>query len=447
MATSFCSFHARYKKFFVTKTRSVIEQSVQYLSGLLQSVRKNVERMVEVVPETEYQSLQHFTSHSPWDHRPVIDQVARDTDRLLGGSPDSALVIDESAIPKKGTKSVGVSRQWCGRLGKVDNCQVGVFASLVLGSSSTLIDGRLYLPKEWTKDRKRCKKAGVPKDVTFKTKSQLAIDIVHHARSLGIRYAWVGVDGGYGKEPLFLNTLDDEGEQFVADVHKDQSIYLEDPTPYIPERRTAKGRTPSRHKTDIPKSTVAAWVASQPAEAWRRTIIRNATKGPLEVDILSRRVWVWLDKKQTVRQWHLVVRREVRAKDTIKYSLSNAPAETPPERLAYMQGQRYFVERSFQDAKGIAGMDHYQIRNWRAWHHHMAMVMMSMLFMLETKLEQKETYPLLSCPDIATLLAHFLPRRDVNPQEVLRQMEVRHQQRQASIDYAYARLGPVNVTK
>lgn len=122
-----------------------------------------------------------------------------------------------------------------------------------------------------------------------------------------------------------------------------------------------------------------------------------------------------------------------------KYSLSNAPEEIPVERLAYMQGQRYFVERSFQDAKGSAGMDQYQIRGWQAWHHHMALVMMSMLFMLETRLDQKEQHSLLSCPDIATLLAHFLPRKDVAPEEVLRQMEVRHRQRQASIQSAYAR--------
>lgn len=441
MATSFCLFHERYKKFFVTKTRSVVEQSLHYLSGLVQAVRKNVERMTEVVPDTEYQALQHFTSHSPWDHRPVMDQVARDSDRLLGGSPDTGLIIDETGIPKKGEMSVGTARQWCGRLGKVDNCQVGVFASLVRGSSATLIDGRLYLPKEWTDDRKRCKHAGVPDDVLFKTKSQLALDIAHHARSQGIRHAWVGVDGGYGKEPQFLNTLDDEGELFVADVHKDQLIYLEDPAPYIPQRRTSRGRAPSRHKTDAPKIIVAAWAASQPEEAWRRITTRDSSKGRLEVDLLTQRVWVWLDKKQTVRQWRLVVRREVCARDTIKYSLSNAPAETPLERLAFMQGQRYFVERSFQDAKESVGMDHYQIRGWRAWHHHMAMVMMSMLFMLETRMEQKESCPLLSCPDIATLLAHFLPRRDVNPEEALRQMEVRHRQRQASIASAYARQG------
>jgi SRSO17 transposase len=247
------------------------------------------------------------------------------------------------------------------------------------------------------------------------------------------------VDGGYGKEPLFLKTLDDEGEQFVADVHKDQSIYLEDPCPYIPEKQASKGRAPSLYRTDIPRMTVAKWADDQPENAWQRITTRDSTKGRLQVDILTRRVWIWIDKKQSVRQWRLVVRRETDSQKTIKYSLTNAPDATPAERIAYMQGQRFFVERSFQDAKETAGMDQYQVRGWQAWHHHMAMVMMSTLFLLETRIEQKETHPLLSCPDIAKLLAHFLPRRDITPEEVFRQMNVRHRQRQASIDSAYKR--------
>ncbi len=395
--------------------------------------------MTEVVPETDYQSLHHFTTHSPWEHRSVMDQVALDADRFLGGSSDTAIVLDESSLPKKGKKSVGVARQWCGRLGKVDNCQTGVYASLVRGPKATIIDCRLYLPKVWTNDSKRCKAAGVPDDIKFKSKSELALDIIRHARSTGIRYAWVGVDGGYGKEPLFLKTLDDEGEQFLADVHKDQSIYLEDPCPYIPVKQASKGRAPSLHKTDIPKMKVAKWADDQPENAWRRITTRDSTKGLLQVDILTRRVWIWADEKQPVRQWHLIVRRETDSQKTIKYSLSNAPAETSPERLAYMQGQRFFVERSFQDAKETVGMDQYQVRGWLAWQHHMAMVMMASLFLLETRIEQKEAYPLLSCPDIAKLLALFLPRRDITHEEVFRQMEARHRQRQASIDSAYNR--------
>jgi SRSO17 transposase len=439
LAASFVSFHERYSHFFTSKTKSVATQALHYLSGLVQSVRKNVERMTEVVPDSDYQSLQHFVTHSPWESRPVMDQVAMDADRLLGGSQDTGLIIDETSFPKVGKKSVAVARQYCGSLGKIENCQVGVFSSLVRGSSAALIDGRLYVPKEWTDDRKRCSKAKIPDDVVFKSKSQLAIDSVRHLRSLGIRFSWVGIDGGYGKEPHFLSTLDDDGEQFVADVHKNQIIYLENPAPYIPERKSIKGRTPSRHVTNVKAVQVDVWTAAQSEDAWQRITTRNTTKGMLQVDILVQRVWVWNKEETSARYWSLIVRREAESRETIKYSLSNAPDDISVERLAFMQGQRYFVERAFQDAKGTAGMDQYQIRGWQSWHHHMSLVMMSMLFMLETRLEQKENHPLLSCPDIATLLASFLPRRDANIEEVLRQMEVRHRQRQASIDSAYSR--------
>ncbi len=405
----------------------------------MQSVRKNVERMTEVVPDSDYQSLQHFVTHSPWESRPVMDQVAMDADRLLGGSQETGLIIDETSFPKAGKKSVAVARQYCGSLGKIENCQVGVFSSLVRGSLAALIDGRLYVPKEWTDDRKRCSKAKIPDNVVFKSKSQLAIDSVRHLRSLGIRFSWVGIDGGYGKEPHFLSTLDDDGEQFVADVHKNQLIYLENPAPYIPERKSIKGRTPSRHVTNVKAVQVDVWTAAQPEDSWQRITTRNTTKGMLQVDILVQRVWVWNKEEANARHWSLIVRREVESRETIKYGLSNAPDDISVERLAFMQGQRYFVERAFQDAKGAAGMDQYQIRGWQSWHHHMSLVMMSMLFMLETRLEQKENHPLLSCPDIATLLANFLPRRDANIEEVLRQMEVRHRQRKASIDSAYSR--------
>ncbi len=439
MAASFISFHANYSHFFVTTTRTVATQALHYLSGLVQSVRKNVERMTEVVPDSDYQSLQHFVTHSPWEYRPVIDKVAKDADSLFAGDQDTGLIQDETSFHKAGKKSVAVHRQWCGTLGKVDNCQVGVFSSLVRGSSAALVDCRLYVPKEWTDDADRCRKAGIPKDIVFKSKSQLALDSIQHLRSLGIRFSWVGIDGGYGKEPHFLSTLDDRGELFVADVHKDQPIYLEDPAPYIPERTSPKGRTPTRRKANSTVTEVQAWAAAQPEEAWQRITTRNSTKGILQVDIIVQRVWVWNKEEASARYWFLIVRREVDSRETIKYSLSNAPEDTSAERLAFMQGQRYFVERAFQDAKGTAGMDHYQVRSWQSWHHHMALVMMSTLFMLQMRLKEKESTPLLSCQDVATLLAKFLPRRDTDIEEVFRQMEVRHRQRQASIDYAYAK--------
>jgi SRSO17 transposase len=415
-----------------------VRQSFHYLSGLFQANRKNMERMTEAVADSEWQSMQHFLSHSPWEHRPVQDQIAKDCDRLIGGSPDTGLIYDETGIPKKGKLSVAVARQWCGRLGKTDNCQTVVCAALSMGPHVALIDERLYLPKEWTDDKKRCQKAGVPDDIEFKTKSELVLEMSRKARAQGIRFRWIGLDGGYGKDPGLLNALECDGNIFMADVHKDQSIYLEDPAPYLPEKK-GRGRTPTRLVAVTPSTRVDVWAASQPEESWQRIAFRESTKGRLQADFLIQRVWTWDTSESKGRLRHLIVRREIGAKEEIKYSLSNASEDTSPERLAFMQGQRYFVERAFQDAKSNVGLDHYQVRGWQAFHHHMTMVMLAMLYMLETRLANKKDFPLLSCADIENLLSHFLPRKDIAEEEVLRQMETRHRQRQASIDSAYAK--------
>lgn len=406
----------------------------------MQAHRKNIERMEEVVPDCDYQSLHHFISHSEWDARAVLDQVARETDGHLGGSADSCLLLDESAFAKKGDKSVGVARQWSGRLGKVDNCQVAVFAALAKGAHSTLIDTRLYLPKEWTQDPRRCRAAGIPvQESVFKSKADLALEMVLGARKKGVRFSWVGVDGGYGKEPTFLRRLEDSGEVFVAEVHKSQQIYLEDPDPRVPEKKSTRGRKPTRLESQSASKRVDEWLKAQPAKLWQTVAVRHGSKGELRVEALQGRVWLWDGHEAKARQWHLWVTRELGSPETIKFTLSNAPAETSLKRLVQMQRQRFWIERSFEDAKSESGMADYQVRGWLAWHHHMALVMMAMLFMLEEKLLQKENCPLLSCSDIEFLLAHFLPRRDVTDDEVIRQMEARHKARQAAIDSAYRR--------
>ena len=191
--------------------------------------------------------------------------------------------------------------------------------------------------------------------------------------------------------------------------------------------------------TVAPSIRVDKWAASQPEESWQRFAFRESTKGRLQADFLIQRVWTWDKSESKGRLRHLIIRREIGAKEEIKYSLSNAPEGTTLDRLAFMQGQRYFVERAFQDAKSNVGLDHYQVRGWQAFHHHMTMVMLAMLYMLETRLANKKDYPLLSCADIENLLSHFLPRKDITEEEVLRQMKTRHRQRQAAIESAYAK--------
>ena len=438
MALRFAAFCRRFAHHFRSRTRDCATVSKQYLSGLLQAGKKNMERMEEVVLNSDEQALQHFCSNSPWDARQVQAQVAAKADEMLGGHENSCLLIDESGFIKKGKKSVGVSRQWNGRLGKVDNGQVAVFAALAKDHHVTPVDVRLYLPEEWTKDRDRCLAAGVPPDrMVFKKKVALALEMIQNQRQAGLRFQWIGADGLYGHDPEFTQTLDDAGEIFMVDVHKDQRVYLEDPQPLVPEGESK----PNRQSEKLPVGTdpirVDQWTAMQPDRSWSPTTLRDSTKGKIRVEILHRRIWVWDGKGSVVRPWHLVVRRDAHSQSDYKYSLSNAPGDTPVNRLAFMQGQRSWVERTFEDGKSEAGMADYQMRGWLGWHHHMALVMMTMLFMLEERILHQQTHPLLSCSDIETLLAHFLPRRDVTVEEVLRQMDVRHRKRQASIDSAY----------
>ena len=397
-----------------------------------------MERMEEVVPEANHQALQHMLSESAWEERAVLDQVAQEANQHLGGHPDSGLIIDESGCPKKGRQSVGVARQWCGQLGKVENCQVGVFAALGRGTEATLIDERLFLPESWTADPARCQAAGIPAEQRgFKRKHDLALEMITHARKRQIGFAWVGFDGFYGSDPAFLRALDDQGEVFVGDVHCDQRIYLDDPQPRVPPPATPRGRPPTRRQAQTPAVRVDRWAQQQPAEVWQRVTVRDGTKGPLQVALLHRRVWLWDGEELRARQWQVIVRREVDTPTAIKYSLSNAPADTPAPRLAFMQGQRYWIERALQQGKQDVGLADYQVRSWRGWHHHMALVMMAMLFSLEERLLHRQTYPLLSGTDIRALLNQFLPRRDTTVDEVIRQMERRHRKRQSATNSAY----------
>jgi SRSO17 transposase len=340
-----------------------------------------MERMEEHVVGADDQALQYMLTEAQWGSRAVMDQVAQEANQLLGGD-ECCLLVDESGFEKKGKHSVGVARQWNGRRGKVDNCQVGVFAALGCGARVTLIDFRLYLPESWSEDTSSCKNAGIPEAFrTFKTKSALALEMVRYQRQQGINFAWVGGDGGYGKEPAFLRGLEDIDEIFVVDVHKDQLIYLDDPGPVILlQKSNRRVRKASRYQAQTQAVRVDHWKEAQPEAAWQRVKLRDSTKGELIVEILHQRVWVWNKNEAHAHYWHLLVRRELNSPETCKYTLSNAPAETSTQQLAQMQGQRFWIERAFEDGKSESGMADYQARKWRSWHHHMALVSMAMLF-------------------------------------------------------------------
>jgi SRSO17 transposase len=236
----------------------------RYLHGLAQAEAATFAAMAAVVEDGCEQQFQHFISNAPWRHEPVIEQIGRDADRLLGGKPGSALILDESSFAKQGDRSVGVARQWCGRLGggsqgsvhaserkaaggKVDNCQVAVFAVLTDGARHTPVDMRLSLPQRWIDDPARCDRAEIPMEArTMRAKTELALEMVRAARARGMRFGWVGVDGGYGKDPAFLRALDEMGETFIADVHATQQVWSEPPGLHVPAPQSTRGCPPSK---------------------------------------------------------------------------------------------------------------------------------------------------------------------------------------------------------
>jgi len=434
IAQAFGAFAERYRRFFATRARDNSAVAECYLRGLSQAAACTFEGMAAVVEAACPQRFQHFISNSPWHHEAVLAQLAGDADRLVGGKPDSCLILDETSFIKQGKRSVGVARQWSGRLGKVDNCQVAVFAVLSDGQHNVPIDMRLYLPRQWVEDAARCERAGVPPAARrLKSKSEHALEMVRAARAGGVQFQWVGADAGYGKEPAFLRVLDDEQVVFVADVQRTQAVWTQSPEIGLPARRPGQGRPATKPRAASDPVTVEQVAQSLGAEDWHRVRLRDSTRGPLRVDIARRRVWVWDGEEAEPRRWHLVVRREVGSPSTIKYSLSNATAETPARRLAQMQGQRYWVERVFEDAKGECGLADYQALGWRAWHHHVTMVLLAMLFIAERRAAHQEEIDLLSARDIVEILREILPRKPEGREALVRRINQRHERRRGAI--------------
>ena len=412
---------------FRSSTRSVEGSAKRYIRGLYQVERRNMERMADIVAGSDYQQMQQMLSVSDRDHVGVVRQVAAEAQAHFpkGGR---VLVIDESGFAKKGECSAGVARQWNGRPGKGDNSQVGVFAALAHGETACLIDAELFLPEHWAKDTARCAEAGIPEEArVYRSKTAIALGMIRRARRIGLAFDWVAADGGYGKEPWFLDALDDEGARFLVDVHCDQTIYLTDPAPRVPERR-GRGRTPTRRVTEVAPTRVDAWAAAQPATAWRRMKLRDGEKGEVLAEFLTCRVFVWNGKAERTRHWHLLVRREIGG-DKLKYCLSNARPSASLRQLVTMQASRYFVERALEDARSACGMARYQVRGWLAWHHHMALVLIAHLFLTKERLALRDTHRLLSCLDVVEMLRHKLPSKINSDENLAMSIQQPHRRR------------------
>jgi len=428
----------KYFKHFKSRTKDQSGNLLLYFKGLFQGKKRNIERMGESVNESDYYALQHFISEAPWDQRAVMDQVSQEINTLLQTEQTPiGFIIDESSHEKKGDKSVGVARQYCGTKGKIENCQVAVYGAYSTGKYYGLSDCSLFLPNVWIKDKKRCEKAGIPKAmIVYKSKPQLALEMVKRQLELGNQIDFVGGDGLYGNDYSLMNGLDELGLTGVLDVHEDQYVFLEEPIIAIPDKKDGKGRTPTKYKTSSKAIEVRA-LKKQLAESYFENIeIRQGTKGPIKSKVAVINIYTWDGQSSSSKQRQLLIRisTTTNGNEEIKYALCNAkPGQYTSKQIAQMQAQRYFVERSFQECKTDIGMSEYQVRGWKAWHHHMAMCMMAQAYVLTEKKEHQKEMPLLSAYDIRQVIMQTYIRKDNEYDEVEAQIKYRHTQRHNDI--------------
>jgi len=404
----------------------------------------NMERMEEEVEGSEYRRFQHFVSNSPWDHESVMQHVAWETserfqarrarDGILTGN-----IIDESAHLKQGTESVGVSRQYAGVVGKVDTCQVGVYSSLCHDRYATLINERLFLPRCWTEDEARCERAGIPSNQRqHQSKPQQALAMIDENLAQGIQWDWIGGDGLYGHSFEFTKGLDERNLFYVLDVHKDELVYLEEPHIAVPPRTHARGPAPRKLQADQEPIRLDRYCQRVPKDGWEVVTVRKTTKGWLRLTVHLTTVWMWDGEEPQARRRTLLITKTLSRKPKTKYSISNGTLEAyTPQEYAYFQAQRYWVERCLDDAKNELGLSDYQVRKWRGWHHHHALVMMACAFVLEEKLHHETDTPLLSVRDARLLIIARLWGTEQDVETRIQQMEKRHQKRQQEIDRHY----------
>lgn len=371
-AEDFEAFHARFAHLFAR--REPREQMAKYLRGLLAPLpRKNGWQIAEAVGDATPDRTQRLLYRVPWDADQARDELERFVVETLG-HPEGIGVADETGFLKKGSQSVGVKRQYTGTAGKVENCQVGVFLVYVTPKGKTFLDRRLYLPQEWCEDAVRRQKAKVPEEVVFRTKPQLAGEMLQHAWRQGVPMRWVTGDEVYGDSPEFRDIIRAQpGCDYVLAVSANTPVWTE---------RPAAGSVP-------PAQGVAEVVAAWPEEAWQRLVVAEGEKGPRIYDWAYGRV-VEKRKDQPGPDAWLLARRSPDDPTDIAYYLSSAAEDTPLLVLAQVASSRHAVEQVIEEGKGEAGLDEYEVRSWHSWHRHITLSMMAHAWLVSIRCRAAE---------------------------------------------------------
>jgi SRSO17 transposase len=354
-----------------------------YVQGLLSDLPSKDAESIAYLHDRERQGLQKFIGQADWDHQPLMEELVRQIGAELG-EPEGVLVFDPSAFPKKGTASVGVQRQWCGRLGKVDNCQVGIYLGYVSRREHALADFRLYLPRDWAKRQRRRHKAGVPRAVRFRTRHELALELLDQRGPL-LPHAWIAGDDEMGRCAWFRAELRRRNERYLLAVPSNTSVRDLAATP-PPSRGAGRRRA-------APFVSVQRCGAALPATAWQTIAVREGDKGPVRVQLARTLVQARSDGRVGDAAELLLIFREQQGDGSFKhdYLLSNAVLGTPAEEFARVFKAEHRIEECLQRAKGEAGLADYQVRTWQGWHHHQTLALLATWFLTQETRRGKKT--------------------------------------------------------
>ena len=383
-----------------------------YLNGLLgDEPRKSIEP-IALQAGVNVRDLQYFVGQSPWPIKPAISIHRQMIDETLG-EDDAVAIIDESGVVKQGEDSVGVDHQYCGSVGKVANCQVGVYLGYTSRLGYTLGEGCLYMPESWfdAEHAEKREKCGVPEELTFKTKPEIALEILQDTVQRGaLRFRWVTADEVYGNTPQFLDGVANLGKWYFAEVACSTRVWRCRPAVVKPwwsrrgRRPKVRLRTPSHQPVRVDQ------VAERlPKKAWSAYLVKEGSKGPIVCDFAFLRVTVVRDKLPGDTVW-LVIRRNLENPNQIKFYLSNAPADIDQAELVRISGMRWPIETAFEQGKEEIGLDHYETRSWLGWHHHMTLSFLSHNFLVRLRIQLKGLAPALTVEQVRLLLRSVLPK-------------------------------------
>ena len=362
-----------------------------YVEGQLSDLSAKSCEPIALAAGKAPRSLQEFLAHRHWDEDRMRDRLQQIVIHEHAG-PNSIGIIDETSDVKKGDKTPGVQRQWCGTVGKQENCIVTVHLGYATGDFHCLLDGELFLPESWSEDRPRCRAAGIPDEVVYRPKWKIALELYDRARANGVHFDGLTVDEGYGSKPLFLQGLDERGQCFVAEVPVTFSCWTGEPRVTTrPYQRSTGGRprrTPRLTVESHKPSSVRDLLKHSPAlrdQAWVRYHVKDGQKGPLVWEVKHTLVTMKDDEGLPGLRLHLVVARNVLDPDEIKFFVSNAPPDTNVQTLLLVAFSRWRVERCFQDQKQEIGLDQWEGRHYVGLRRHLVLSCVSYLFLARTR--------------------------------------------------------------